>query len=70
PLDGEDIIYFSPFRPDPAAPYADIAKAEGIEMLDEDDARAQERAIRARLTQPMPPAGPKRVPYNLHDFVY
>ena len=70
PLAGSDIIYFSPFRPDPAAPYEAIAAAAGIEPPTPELARAQEQAIRTRLTLPPPPLGPKRVPYNLNDFVY
>ena len=70
PLDGSDIIYFSPFRPDPAAPYDAIAAAEGIEPPSPEFAQTQEQTIRAKLSLPPPPLGPKRVPYNLSDFVY
>lgn len=70
PLDGDDIIYFSPFQPDAGAPYTAIAAAEGVESPAPGFARVQERAIRAALTLPPPVAGPKRVPYNLQDFVY
>lgn len=70
PLDGDDILYFSPFQPDTAAPYTAIAAAAGMEPPDAGLARAQEQAIGAALTLPPPVAGPKRVPYNLHDFVY
>ena len=70
PLDGDDIIYFSPFQPDPDAPYNQIAAAEGIEPTTPAFAQTQERIIRAALTLPSSPTGPKRVPYNLHDFVY
>jgi hypothetical protein len=70
PLDGDDIIYFSPFQPDPAAPYLSIARAEGIDIPDDAFMAAQRQRIIDRLTLPPPPAGPKRVPYNLSDFVY
>ena len=70
PLDSADIIYFSPFRPDPNAPYDAIAAAEGIEAPSLELSRAQEQAIRSKLSLPPPPVGPKRVPYNLSDFVY
>jgi len=70
PLDSSDIIYFSPFRPDPDAPYDEIAAAEGIEPLSPELMKTQQQAIRARLSLPPPPVGPKRVPYNLADFVY
>ncbi len=70
PLDSSDIIYFSPFRPDPDAPYDEIAAAEGIAPPSPFLMKAQEQAIRAKLTLPPPPVGPKRVPYNLADFVY
>lgn len=70
PLDGGDIIYFSPFQPDSDAPYDILAADAGIEPTTPDLAQAQEAAIRAALTLPPPPAGPKRVPYNLRDFVY
>lgn len=70
PLDSADIIYFSPFRPDPNAPYDEIAAAEGIEPLSPELMKAQEQTIRAKLSLPPPPLGPKRVPYNLADFVY
>jgi len=70
PLGRDDIIYLSPFQPDPLAPYLEIAQAEGIEPPDPEFAREQNRLIRALLTLPPPPAGPKRAPYNLSDFVY
>jgi len=70
PLDGHDIIYFSPFQPDPAAPYLSIARAEEVDIPDDAFMDAQRTRILARLTLPPPPAGPKRVPYNLADFVY
>ncbi len=70
PLDSADIIYFSPFRPDPDAPYDALAAAEDIEAPSLELMQAQEQAIRAQLTLPPPPVGPKRVPYNLADFVY
>ena len=70
PLDGDDIIYFSPFQPDPAAPYLSIARAEGIDIPDDAFMAAQRQRIIDQLTLPQPPAGPKRVPYNLSDFVY
>lgn len=70
PLDPGDIIYFSPFESDPGAPYQMLAAAEGIEPSTPEFARIQEIAIRERLTLPLPFAGPKRVPYNLRDFVY
>ncbi len=70
PLDGDDIIYFSPFQPDPAAPYLSIARAEGVDIPDDAFMAAQRQRILDRLTLPPPPAGPKRVPYNLADFVY
>lgn len=68
-----DLIYFSPFQPDPDAPYLALAAADGVDAPDPALAQAQERAIRAALTLPPPgPAsgGPQRVPYNLRDFVY
>lgn len=70
PLGPGDIIYFSPFESDPGAPYEALAAAEGIESSTPEFARIQEIAIRERLTLPPPFAGPKRVPYNLRDFVY
>ncbi len=70
PLDGEDIIYFSPFQPDPDAPYEALAAAAGIEPPDPALAAAQEEAIRRGITLPPPPQGPRRAPYNLRDFVY
>jgi radical SAM superfamily enzyme YgiQ (UPF0313 family) len=70
PLDSSDIIYLSPFHADPNAPYDEIAAAEGIKALSPAAMKAQEEAIRARLSVPPPPVGPKRVPYNLVDFVY
>jgi len=70
PLDGDDIIYFSPFRPDPAAPYLGIARAEGVAIPDDAFMDAQRQRIQARITLPQPPAGPKRAPYNLADFAY
>ncbi|HEY80732.1 MAG TPA: radical SAM protein [Anaerolineae bacterium] len=70
PLDGDDIIYFSPFQPDPAAPYLSIARAEGVDRPDDAFMDSQRTRILARLTLPPPPAGPKRAPYNLADFVY
>ena len=70
PLDGGDIIYFSPFEPDPRAPYLSIGRAEGVELPTSEFMDAQRTRILARLTLPLPPAGPKRVPYNLADFVY
>jgi len=70
PLDGNDIIYFSPFQPDATAPYLEIARAEGVDIPPAEFMAAQRRRIMARLTLPQPPAGPKRVPYNLADFVY
>jgi len=70
PLDGDDIIYFSPFQPDPAAPYLSIARAEGIDAPDDAFMATQRQRIIEQLTLPPPPAGPKRVPYNLADFVY
>lgn len=70
PLDRHDIIYFSPFVADPGAPYEAIARAERIEPPTPARIEAQEQAIRAGLTHPFPPTGPKRVPYNLRDFVY
>ena len=70
PLGRDDIIYFSPFQPDPRAPYEEIAKAEGVEPTTPEFAREQEGVIRELLTLPPPPAGPKRAPYNLQDFVY
>ncbi|NOZ51265.1 MAG: radical SAM protein [Chloroflexi bacterium] len=70
PLDGNDIIYFSPFESDPEAPYDAIARADGIEPPTPERIQAQETAIRAALTLPDPPRGPKRVPYNLRDFIY
>ena len=70
PLDGDDIIYFSPFQPDPAAPYLAIAQAEDVDIPDDAFMAAQRRRIIELLTLPPPPAGPKRVPYNLADFVY
>ena len=70
PLASSDIIYFSPFRPDPTAPYDAIAAAEGVEAPSPELSQAQEQAIRAQLSLPSPPVGPKRVPYNLADFVY
>ncbi len=70
PLDGDDIIYLSPFQPDPAAPYLSIARAEGVDIPDDDFMADQRQRILQRLTLPPPPAGPKRAPYNLMDFVY
>ena len=69
-LDGKDIIYFSPFQPDPRAPYLSLARAEGVDLPTPEFMDAQRMRILARLTLPPPPAGPKRVPYNLMDFVY
>jgi len=70
PLDHSDIVYFSPFRPNPDAPYDEIAAAEGIAPPPPELMKVQEQTIRAQLTLPPPPVGPKRVPYNLADFVY
>jgi hypothetical protein len=70
PLDGEDFIYFSPFQPDPDAPYEALAAAAGIEPPDPALAAAQEASIRQAITLPPPPHGPRRAPYNLRDFVY
>jgi len=70
PLDGDDIIYFSPFQPDPTAPYLTIARSEDVDIPDDAFMEAQRQQILAGLTLPPPPAGPKRVPYNLSDFVY
>lgn len=70
PLDGDDLIYFSPFQPDPDAPYETLAAAAGIEPPDAALAAAQEAAIRRGITLPPPPRGPRRAPYNLRDFVY
>ncbi len=70
PLDGDDIIYLSPFQPDPIAPYLSLARAEGVDLPTDAFMQAQRQRILARLTLPPPPAGPKRVPYNLMDFVY
>ena len=69
-LDRGDIIYFSPFQPDPRAPYLSLARAEGVDLPTPEFMDAQRTRILARLTLPPPPAGPKRVPYNLMDFVY
>jgi hypothetical protein len=68
-----DLIYFSPFQPDPDAPYLALAAADGVGAPDPALALAQEKAIRAALT--LPPSGPdlggpQRAPYNLRDFVY
>ncbi len=70
PLDGGDIIYFSPFQPDPAAPYLHIAQQAGIELPSSAFMEQQRHQILSALTLPPPPIGPKRVPYNLADFVY
>ena len=70
PLDAQDIIYFSPFQPDPAAPYLSLAQAQGIDIPDAGFMDQQRARILQRLTLPAPPKGPKRVPYNLADFVY
>lgn len=70
PLNGDDIIYLSPFQPDADAPYLSIARAEGVDIPDDDFMANQRRRILELLTLPPPPAGPKRVPYNLADFVY
>ena len=70
PLDGSDLIYFSPFQPDAAAPYLSIARAEGVDVPDDAFMAAQRQRIAERLILPPPPVGPKRVPYNLADFVY
>ncbi len=70
PLDGDDIIYLSPFRPDPAAPYLSIARADGVDIPDEAFLHSQRQRLLAGLTLPRPPLGPKRVAYNLMDFVY
>ena len=70
PLDGDDIIYLSPFQPDAAAPYLSIARAEGVDLPDKAFMARQRQQILARLTLAPPPTGPKRVPYNLADFVY
>ncbi len=70
PLDGGDIIYFSPFQPDPAAPYLRIAQQAGIELPSSAFMEQQRHQILSALTLPPPPNGPKRVPYNLADFVY
>ncbi|MCO6451002.1 MAG: radical SAM protein [Caldilineales bacterium] len=70
PLTGDDIIYFSPFQPDPDSPYEDLAAAADIVPPTPEFTRKQERAMRASITLPPPLAGPKRVPYNLADFVY
>lgn len=72
-LQAGDLIYFSPFQPDPGAPYLTLAAAEGTGMPDPALAQTQEDAIRAALTlAPAGPVlgGPQRVPYNLRDFVY
>lgn len=72
-LETGDLIYFSPFQPDPSAPYLARAAADGMEAFDPSLAQAQEKAIRAALTLPSAGAalgGPQRVPYNLRDFVY
>ncbi len=70
PLDRGDIIYFSPFASDPAAPYDSIASAEGIAPPTESFMQQQMQDILQRLTWPGPPRGPKRVPYYLRNFVY
>lgn len=70
PLDGNDIIYLSPFRPDPAAPYLSIARAEGVDLPDGVFMATQRQRLLAGLALPRPPHGPKRVAYNLMDFVY
>ncbi|MCP4166083.1 MAG: radical SAM protein [Chloroflexi bacterium] len=70
PLDSDDIIYFSPFQPDASAPYLAQAKAQGIQPPTQALIDRQLTAIKQALELPPPPLGPKRVPYNLHDFVY
>ena len=70
PLDGDDIIYLSPFQSDPTAPYLSLARAAGVDIPDDDFMADQRQRILQRLTLPPPPAGPKRAPYNLMDFVY
>ena len=70
PLDAADIIYFSPFRADEAAPYAAVAAAAGIEPATAELAHQQQRDIQRRLTLAPPPAGPRRAPYDLREFVY
>jgi hypothetical protein len=70
PLDATDIIYLSPFQPDIGAPYLALAQEAGIALPTPQLIAAQRQRLLAALRLPEPPAGPKRVPYNLADFVY
>ena len=70
PLDARDIIYLSPFQPDANAPYLTLAQEAGVDLPDSQWMEAQRQRILAALRLPKPPAGPKRAPYNLADFVY
>lgn len=70
PLDGGDIIYFSPFVEQPGAEYGRAAAEAGLTPLPEADIAAQEAAICAGLRPRVPARPPKIARYDIREFIY
>ncbi len=70
PLGHGDLVYFSDFVVQPAAPYAALAAAAGIAPLETMALRAQEAAIRASFTARDGEQAPQFARYDIGEFVY
>lgn len=68
PLDGEDLVYLSPFVLQPGSAYEARAAEGGVEPLDEDEAAAQYAAFRAGARSRVGAA--KVALYHIDEFVY
>ena len=70
PLDGDDLIYLSPFQEHPGSVYAVAAVAAGVEPLPQSAVQDQAAAIQGGYTPPKPGDAPRFAPYHIDEFVY
>jgi radical SAM superfamily enzyme YgiQ (UPF0313 family) len=67
-LGREDVVYLSPFVPQPGSAYAQRAAEEGLDPLGEAEREAQDRSLRAAARAHVPAARVAR--YHIDEFVY
>jgi len=69
PLDAEDVVYLSELVVEPDSEYALWAQSAGVQALDGEAIRQQERTIRSGL-RPVDQGGPACTRYDVREFVY
>jgi radical SAM superfamily enzyme YgiQ (UPF0313 family) len=69
PLSSRDVIFFSPYYPDPQSPYAAVAAEQKWQALDKKELRLQHKIIKNALQNAWAQA-PRQGVYDIREFVY